>query len=113
MYTLRTASRDVIYYEIDASAFVVHIKSIGNYHNIDRWQKREDQTMINKLASSLYNSFQGMNIDGCSNAMHTARESSMNKASSSTRIYAAALKKHNKKPNNNSQANVKLLGQRS
>ena len=68
LYTLRSASSNVLLYEIDAKDFIMHIKSIGNKNEFKKWQKREDQAMINKLSANLAHKFQGMNIDGISNA---------------------------------------------
>ena len=39
MYTLRTASRQVLYYTVEASAFIVHIKSIGLEKVFKAWRR--------------------------------------------------------------------------
>ena len=39
MYSIRSASSNAVYYEVDAKDFVVHIKSINKEREFKRWQK--------------------------------------------------------------------------
>jgi len=70
MYTLRTASSNVLLFEVQASDFLMLLEGHGKEREFNRWQKIQDQQNINRLASSVYNTFRGMNIDGKNSDWH-------------------------------------------
>ena len=46
------------------------MKSVGNEIIFRKWQKQQDQMIINKLSKNLLNMCQGMNTNGHSNSNH-------------------------------------------
>lgn len=47
LYSLKSCSSNVRYYEIDASKFVMHLCSHGKESQFKRWQKKQDMVLIN------------------------------------------------------------------
>ena len=70
MYTLRTRTRNVRYWELDALKFELHVKSHGRESAFKIWQKRQDLEMINAVARNLFNSVRGLNYDGVHDYLH-------------------------------------------
>ena len=70
MYTYKTVSNNVKLYQIDANDFVMYLRSNGKDNQFNKWQRNEDQSLINKLAVSLFNKYIGTNIDGDYNKIH-------------------------------------------
>ena len=70
MYTLRTASIRCKIFEINASDFICFIKSHGKENQFNKWALEKDQQLINVLASGVFFSFRGMNVDRASDHLH-------------------------------------------
>ena len=63
MYTLKSVTRNLVYFEVDAKAFNLHIHSIGKDKVFKAWQKRQERLLLNKLAANLFNIYRGINPD--------------------------------------------------
>ena len=79
MYTYKTVSNNVKLYQIDANDFVMYLRSNGKDNQFNKWQRGEDQSLINKLAVSLFNKYIGTNIDGDFDKIHTKSHYMINK----------------------------------
>ena len=63
MYTLKSVTRNLVYFEVDAKAFNLHLHSIGKERVFKAWQKRQECLLLNKLAANLFNIYRGINPD--------------------------------------------------
>lgn len=70
MFSLRAKTQNVKVWTIDSDTFLQHLRSIGRLDDYKMWHKVQERTMVNKLASNLFNSFRGMNIDGINDWEH-------------------------------------------
>ena len=70
MYTLRVKTSGVKVWVIDADTFMEHLEANARVESLKLWQKDQEQMLLNKLATNLFNSFRGMNIDGFNDFDH-------------------------------------------
>ena len=70
MFTLRTQTRGVRYWTIDAEKFQQHIECHKHALAFKSWQRKQEIVMINSMARNLYNSVIGLNYDGSHDSRH-------------------------------------------
>ena len=74
LYTFRTASRNTVVKEVKSKDFILFLRGHGMEKKFRKWQKMQDQEMINRLAFSVYTVIRGMNIDGANSRFHEGFE---------------------------------------